>query len=176
MARYVALLRGVNVGKGNRVPMADFTQILEGLGCADVSTWLNSGNAVFSSRVKRPDAVAAQIRASLVSALSVDVPVIVKSSDDIADIIAGNVFAGDVDDPSRLLVAVAPSAEVLARVAELAPLAQPPDRLHIGTHAAYIWCPHGILDSPTAKALLGTRGRDLTTRNWSTMLKLRDRL
>jgi uncharacterized protein (DUF1697 family) len=47
--KYVALLRGVNVGKGARVPMKDLKALLEGLGLDDIVTYLNSGNAVFSS-------------------------------------------------------------------------------------------------------------------------------
>lgn len=47
--RYVALLRGVNVGKGVRVPMKSLRALLEGLGLSDVATYLNSGNAVFGS-------------------------------------------------------------------------------------------------------------------------------
>ena len=49
MGRFVVLLRGVNVGKGNKVPMAEFRATLEGLGHGSVRTLLNSGNAVFSS-------------------------------------------------------------------------------------------------------------------------------
>jgi uncharacterized protein (DUF1697 family) len=47
--RYVALLRGVNVGQGARVSMADLKSLLEGLGLCDVVTYLNSGNVIFSS-------------------------------------------------------------------------------------------------------------------------------
>jgi uncharacterized protein (DUF1697 family) len=49
MPRFVVLLRGVNVGKGNRVAMVEFKESLEGLGYTDVKTLLNSGNAVFAS-------------------------------------------------------------------------------------------------------------------------------
>lgn len=47
--RYVALLRGVNVGGNHRVPKAEFQAVLEGLGFYDVTIYLNSGNAVFTS-------------------------------------------------------------------------------------------------------------------------------
>ncbi len=54
MPRYVALLRGVNVGGNKKVPMADLRELLVGLGYTDVRTHLNSGNAVFSSASIRP--------------------------------------------------------------------------------------------------------------------------
>jgi uncharacterized protein (DUF1697 family) len=49
--RYVALLRGINVGQGARVSMADVKTLLEGLGLYDVVTYLNSGNVIFSSEL-----------------------------------------------------------------------------------------------------------------------------
>lgn len=48
--KYAVLLRGVNVGGNRRVPSAEFRQVLEGLGFEDVVTYINSGNAVFSSQ------------------------------------------------------------------------------------------------------------------------------
>ena len=51
--KYVALLRGINVGKGARVPMKTLKALLEGLGLSDVVTYLNSGNVVFESGLER---------------------------------------------------------------------------------------------------------------------------
>ena len=65
MPRFVSLLRGVNVGKGNRVPMAEFKRLLEELGCAEVRTLLNSGNAVFASSARSTDRLAQSIAAEL---------------------------------------------------------------------------------------------------------------
>lgn len=59
MSRYVALLRGVNVGGKNRVPKAEFQAVLESLGFRDVVVYINSGNAVFSSDTE-PDASVVQ--------------------------------------------------------------------------------------------------------------------
>jgi uncharacterized protein (DUF1697 family) len=53
--KYVALLRGINVGKGPRVPMTALKALLHGLGLSDVTTYLNSGNALFSSSLGAPD-------------------------------------------------------------------------------------------------------------------------
>ena len=54
MPLYVALLRGVNVGRAKRVPMADWRALLEELGCEGVRTILNSGNAVFRAAGRSP--------------------------------------------------------------------------------------------------------------------------
>ena len=88
----------------------------------------------------------------------------------------------------RLFVAVPLSPELAhrtasfvdtlrSRVVRLAPHTRlswvPPERLHIGGHAAYLHCAGGILESKAGSALLGKLGREVTTRNWATVLKLK---
>jgi uncharacterized protein (DUF1697 family) len=170
--RYVALLRGVNVGKGNRVPMAELRALLETLGFTDVRTLLNSGNALFAGAKAPPSSHAGRIRVALAGKLGVDVPVIVKSAADIAAIEEGNGLLSIVSNPSRLLVAFTAEPKTLADLAALAPLVRAPERLLIGKHAAYLWCPNGSLESKAGAALLGKLGRAATTRNWATVLKI----
>lgn len=172
MPRYVALLRGVNVGKGNRVPMAELRALLEAQGCSRVRTLLNSGNAVFTSSVRSVPALAARIHDALVERLGVDVRVIVKSEREMAAIAAGNTLAAAATDPARLLVAFAAGAPDLAGLAAIRPLVRAPERFAIGRHAAYLWCPNGSLQSQAGAALLGRLGRAVTTRNWATVGKL----
>ena len=174
MARYVALLRGVNVGRANRVPMADFRDLLERSGCTGVRTLLNSGNAVFASPARSPAGLADRIRVALAQRLAVDVPVIVKSENALAAVVAGNAIARVATDPSRLLVAFTQDAKALAALGTLSRLSRPPERFLVGDHAAYLWCPDGQLASKTAVALLGGGGYAATTRNWATVLKIRD--
>ncbi len=172
MGRFVALLRGVNVGGAKRVPMAEWRALLGTLGCTEVQTLLNSGNAVFTSRIRSTATLAQRIRESLQQGLKVDVPVIVKSADEFAAIEAGNVLADETLDPSRLLVAFATSSKDLEAVAGLSELVRPPEKLCLGAHALYLWCPDGVLQSSAAEALLGKRGQALTTRNWGTVTKI----
>lgn len=172
MRRYVALLRGVNVGGAKRVPMAEWRALLEAMGCTGVRTLLNSGNAAFWHPLRTTKMLEAMIHGSLARSLGVEVPVIVKPRNDIAAIVAGNAFADKATDPSRLLVAITRDAESLAALAAIAPLVKARERFHLGEHAAYLWCAGGILESEAAKALLGKAGREATTRNWATVLKL----
>lgn len=172
MGRFVALLRGVNVGGAKRVPMAEWRALLGALGCTEVQTLLNSGNAVFASRARSTPTLARRIRESIRQGLDVDVPVIVKSADEFTAIEAGNPLASQAFDPSRLLVGFAAAAQDLRALAGLSELAQAPERCWLGAHAIYLWCPNGILQSRAADALLGKRGQALTTRNWGTVAKI----
>lgn len=174
--RFVVLLRGVNVGKAKRVPMAQFRATLESLGHGGVRTLLNSGNAVFSNASRSSAALAAGIHTALLDALGFDVPVVVKAAREWAAAVDGNSIRVDEAQHSRLLVVFSQEPRALAALAQLAPLVQPPERFAIGGHAAYLHCAQGILASKVGAALLGKAGQALTTRNWATVLKLRELL
>jgi uncharacterized protein (DUF1697 family) len=137
-----------------------------------VQTLLNSGNAVFSSRIRSTATLAQRIRESILQGLKVDVPVVVKSAEEFAAIEAGNILADATLDPSRLLVAFASASKDLEPLAGLKDLVQAPEKVWLGTQALYLWCPDGILQSRAAEALLGKRGQALTTRNWATVTKI----
>lgn len=172
MPRYVVLLRGVNVGKGKRVPMAEFRDLLEELGHTEVATLLNSGNATFTSSARSAPQLAAAIAGEVEQRFGVSTPAIVKSAADVAAIVHGSPITPPDDHHSRFLVAFAPDAETLAALEPLRPLARPPERLAITPQAAYLYCPDGILQSRVGEALLGKGGKGGTTRNWATVLKI----
>ena len=77
--KYVALLRGINVGKGPRVPMKSLKDLLEGLGLSDVVTYLNSGNVVFESGLASPE-LTRLIEGELERAFGEKIPTLVKTS------------------------------------------------------------------------------------------------
>lgn len=172
MPTFIALLRGVNVGKGRRVPMEALRALLAGLGHSDVQTLLNSGNAVFRATGTSPPAHARAIASALRTSLGVEVPVIVKSARQLAAAVDENPLTGAATDPSRLLVAFTQADGDLAALGALDTLLLPGEALAIGPHAAYLHCASGILESKAGAALLGPLGRGVTTRNWSTTVKL----
>jgi uncharacterized protein (DUF1697 family) len=172
MPTFVALLRGVNVGKSKRVPMAEFRGLLAGLGYTQVVTLLNSGNAVFRAAKGSPAIHAASIANALSSRLNIEVPVIVKSANELAAIVAENPIKSDAAQHSRFLVAFTQDNQALAGLASLRSLVVPPEQFAIGRNAAYLLCAAGILQSKAGEALLGKAGKSTTTRNWATTLKL----
>jgi uncharacterized protein (DUF1697 family) len=173
MPQFIVLLRGVNVGKAKRVPMAAFQALLQDLGHEDVRTLLNSGNAVFRSPARSTARHAQRIAAALVQRLDVQVPVVVKSAAELAAVVDENPFALDEAEHARFLVAFAQEAAPLAALAPLQSLVQAPERFAIGAHAAYLHCAAGLLESRAGAALLGKLGQGITSRNWATTLKLR---
>ena len=173
-ATLVALLRGVNVGRANRVAMADLRALLEDLGYDDVRTLLNSGNAVFSVSGRAADTTAesARIEEALGSRLAIRARVIVVGSGDLADAIAESPLGEVADDPARLLVAFPSRPADLEGLAPLTNRDWAPEAVAVGSRAAYLWCPGGVAESRLSKEVSRALGDRYTARNWATVLKL----
>jgi uncharacterized protein (DUF1697 family) len=172
MKRYVALLRGINVGKAKRVAMADLRALMEDLGFGGVRTLLNSGNAVFDAKAGTPAAHAKRLRAAILDRTGVDCEVIVKSAADLAAAITEHPLRRHADDDARMLVMFTQEAASLALLKPLEDADWAPEAFAVGAHAAWLWCADGIIESRIAKAvgkLLKERG---TARNWATVEKL----
>lgn len=176
MPRYVVLLRGVNVGKGNRVPMAAFRALLAEQGCTGVRTLLNSGNALCSGPVRSATVLGRRVQRALHGQLDLDIKVVVKTATEFATVVAEQSIEAPVEQHSRLLVAFAQDRQDIQDLAAFSGLLGPRERLIVGSEAGYLWCPDGILQSSAANALLGKAGRSVTTRNWATVLKLEELL
>ena len=170
---WVALLRGVNVGRAKRVAMADLRSLLEGLGYTQVRTLLNSGNAVFSAPTRSAAAaLAPTIEAAMSRQLGVDARVFVVAADTLAAVLAANPLRERADDDAKLLVAVFAPVVERAALGLLAARDWTPDAFAFGPDAAYLWCASGVLASPLSQAFGKALGDQATARNWATMTRL----
>jgi uncharacterized protein (DUF1697 family) len=169
----VALLRGVNVGRHHRLAMADLRRVLTDLGHTDVRTHLNSGNAVFSTRRRSPAAVGTEIEKVLAEDLSLPVKVIIRTRDQLADVVSRNPFPTVADDPSRYLVTFLAGPPDAAAIRAISREDVRPERFHHEAGELYLWCPGGLLSSRLPELCSDTRlGVATTTRNWNTVTRL----
>jgi uncharacterized protein (DUF1697 family) len=170
----VALIRGINVGKAKRVAMGELRAELERIGYEDVRTLLNSGNVVFTVPAKSKGDPGARVEEVLEKRLRVPARVVVLTAAELAEAVDGNPLLDRAEgDPARFLVAAL--AESVDRKS-LAPLAKQdwtPDAFALGKRVAYLWCADGILASKLLIAFNRATGDGATTRNWTTMVKLR---
>jgi uncharacterized protein (DUF1697 family) len=171
--RWIALLRGINVGSANRVAMADLRELLADLGYSDVHTLLNSGNAVFTAPAAalREDP-GPRVQEALAACLGVSARVITLSANGLDDAVTGNTLASVATDPSRLLVAFPASASALSKLEGLTDRDWSPEALTVGSAAAYLWCPGGVSKSRLGLAVNAALGNAVTSRNWTTVLGL----
>ena len=168
----VALLRGVNVGAAKRVAMADLRALVEGLGFADVRTLLNSGNVVYSAPGVSPRAAAGRIQEALAARLGVSAQVVALTAAELTAAVAVNPLAAVADNPSRLLVAVIAGQTSRALLEPLTAQDWAPEALALGARVAYLWCPDGVVASRLSAAVARLLGDAVTSRNWTTMVKL----
>ena len=173
-ARQAALLRGVNVGRGNRISMAALRGLVSGLGYGDVRTLLNSGNVVFTVPKAAPRDAASRIEKALAAEVGISARVTVLSSAEIATVIEENPLLKYADNPSRLLVALLKDPADRAKLVPLSKQDWGKDALGMGTRAAYLWCAEGVIASRLNEAVNRLLGNGVTSRNWATILKLRD--
>ena len=172
MTRYVVLLRGVNLGPKRRVPMDRLRSVLEQAGYSRVGTLLQSGNVVLSSPVD-PDRLERDVAALLGDTFGFEIPVVVRTAEELGAVVAADPFAGEITDPARYLVSFL-SAEpdpARMRVLESADLA--PERVALRGREIYSWHPDGAGRSPLAGLLTERRlGVQVTARNWRTVTSL----
>jgi uncharacterized protein (DUF1697 family) len=172
MPRQIVLLRGINLGRSRRVSMGELRALLSEAGHADVRTHLQSGNVVLRSE-EPPERLRQLVEARLVAALGMNVQVVVRTRDELAEVIERNPLRDVFDDPKRLQVSFlsAPMAPDVVRKLEAADLA--PEAIVVSGGEIYAWHPNGIQRSPLARMLSDRRlGVTATARNWATVTKL----
>ncbi len=125
MEKYVALLRGVNVGGKNKVAMPLLKAAFEQAGFVEVKTYINSGNVVFSSEPGNAEELQRICREAIASTFDLDVPVAVVSASDLIEALdhAPAWWGIDPDSKHNAIVVIAPAdpAEVIASVGEAKP-------------------------------------------------------
>ncbi|AZM45440.1 hypothetical protein DMB38_06020 [Streptomyces sp. WAC 06738] len=174
MSKQIALLRGINVGGKNKVPMAGLRKALTDHGFAGVATYVASGNVVFDDPGTPPEETAAAVEAVVAEEFGLRIPVIARTREEIAAVVAGNPLPEGAAEPARFLaVFLSGPAPAGAWFRTADPASYAPDRFAIGDRVVYVWCPGGIGRSKLAADFSGRKlGVTATARNWNTVLKL----
>src|SRR5713226_5107305 len=175
MIKYVAFLRGINVGGKKLIKMEDLRHAVESLGLRNVSTFIQSGNVLFDTSQTNRDALTKTIEKKLLTAFGHDVPVVLQTIDELRDILRAGPFKK-----------IKPGADVMMFVAFLA--AEPDGRpklplrsatenlevLAIKDRAAFILChrkKNGMFAFPN-NFFEKEFGVAATTRNWNTVNRI----
>ncbi|MBJ7610490.1 MAG: DUF1697 domain-containing protein [Candidatus Dormibacteraeota bacterium] len=167
MASLVALLRGVNVGGKNPVPMAQLRELVESLGATEVRTYIQSGNVIFADEGRiTSTALEEAIRARF----SLDIRVVLRTATELTRAMQANPFpTADVSAVHIGFMAVAPSAALVAGI-DREPFL--PDEFEVIGTEMYLHLPNGQATT-RLPAHLGRRLKVPTTvRNWTTVAKL----
>ncbi len=172
MAARIVLLRGINLGPTKRIAMPALRQAFTEAGYADVRTYVQSGNVVLCS-----DADAGQLAGScerlIKDSFGFDVPVIVRTGEELAEVVRLNPLGKLAVDPKRYQVSFLTGELHPDVVGKLTELKAPSEKFVAVGREVYAWHPDGVARSKLWAALAGTKlGVGATSRNWTTVTAL----
>jgi uncharacterized protein (DUF1697 family) len=183
MPTHVALLRGINVGGNSKIAMADLRAVVAELGHADVSTYINSGNVLFTPAAGADsDAISQEMSAAIAARLGVSTRVVVVTRDELAQVIADYPYPEE-QDPKRVHAVFLsaplgpePLGKIDAAVTAAAATGSR-DSVRAAARALYLHTPDGFGTSKVGEATMKVvaapkTGVVGTARNWSTVNKL----
>jgi uncharacterized protein (DUF1697 family) len=168
----VCFLRGINVTDKNVIKMADLTKLFSELGFKDISTYLQSGNVVFSHNEGLKDTdLKSLIYSAIQKKIGLDIPVIFRNKSDIDIILKNNVFLNNENaDIVKLYVTMLETDPEISRIENLKMKDFTPERFEILGREIFLFCPNGYgrakLNNNFLEKKLGSKA---TTRNWKTI-------
>lgn len=170
MGKYVALLRGINVGGHRKVPMAPLKSLAQGLGLADVRSYLASGNLVFAAE-EQAEALERRLEVAIARNFDFDVDVILRDAAEWTRLADANPFPKEsAETPSLVMMTIGKRPATEADLAALRPRAAENELIERRGEAIWMWFGNGSGRSKLAAApVTGV----WTTRNWRTVEALR---
>jgi uncharacterized protein (DUF1697 family) len=172
-ATYLALLRGVNVGGKNRLPMKSLVEIFARAGCENVRTYIQSGNVLFNADPGAVERLPGLIASRITDSFGYKTPVVLRTASQLCQIVANNPFleAGVAEDALHVMFLVdQPAPEC---VGTLDPQRSQPDAFVVRGQEIYLRYPNGLARSRLTNSYFDSRlATTSTARNWRTVTKL----
>jgi uncharacterized protein (DUF1697 family) len=172
-AKFIGLLRGINVGGRNKIPMTDLCKLCAEIGCGDVQRYIQSGNLVFSTLAK-PRVVEIELERAIERRFKLNIPVIVRAAADWPAYVKGSPFPeASSAEPNLVMLALAKTDPKPDAASELCGRCTGGERIIQVGNALWIHFAGGVARSKISPALLDWLvGSKVTMRNWRTVLKL----
>ncbi len=174
MTRYIAMLRGINLGNHNRIAMPALRDQFVSLGLEKVATYVQSGNVIFDSTMLGNTELAEKIKIMIQKQLSYEVPVIIKSAKEMEKIVAGNPFLTREEmDTTNLYVTFLGGLPAHDLIAALLESLGGADEWALSDTQIYLYCPNGYGRTKLTNNLFESKLKVVaTTRNWKTVTAL----
>ena len=174
MAKYVALLRGINMFGKTSIRMAALQEWIAELGFDAVETYIQSGNLVFETRERSAPKIGRAIRAAILERSSFDVPVMIRTRREFAAAAAANPFrAAAARDPKSVCVGFLSAKPKAAGLEALRAIDARGDRFECVGREIYLHFRNGSARTKLLSIVIERKlGVDATLRNWRTMQKL----
>jgi uncharacterized protein (DUF1697 family) len=174
--KYIALLRGINVGGKRKLKMADLRKSVLKIGFTEVSTYIQSGNLFFSAEEKEVAVLEASLEKHLLEEYTYEVPVIIRTSAEIEKLIAQNPFL-EVEDFKQLHLIFLKEKPPETLIKEFEELEFPSEVFKIEAQHLYINYTNGVRNSKLSSNLIEKKLKTkATARNWKTVVKISELL
>jgi uncharacterized protein (DUF1697 family) len=171
---YISMLRGINVSGRNIIKMDRLKSLYQSLGFDEVSTYIQSGNVMFSTKNQTPKVLEEMISSAIATAFGFEVPVMILDRNSLAQIIQNNPFSED-DDKDEAFFHVTFLADEPVSFDQEAILAkkQADEAIVFTPKAIYLYCPNGYGNTKLNNNFLEHQlNLKATTRNWKTTCML----
>jgi uncharacterized protein (DUF1697 family) len=166
----LALLRGINVGGKNILPMRDLAGIFEDAGCANVRTFIQSGNVIFTASASVSTGLPGLVASRIEKRFGYRTPVVLRTAAQLRDVISNNPFPRAEETLHVMFLADRPNA---ANIATLDPDRSPPDTFIVRAREIYLQLPNGAGKSKLTNLWFDSKLSTVSTmRNWRTATKL----
>ena len=172
MSTLIALLRGINVGGNNKLPMNELTALLEGMGLREVQTYIQSGNVVFRCELKSRAMLAAKIGAAIEAQHGFAPQVLLLEAAELRKAIADNPYPEAEADPKSLHLFFLANAPQHPDLKSLEALKTGSERYKLAGRVLYLHTPEGVGRSKLAARAEKLLGVAASGRNWNTVCKL----
>ncbi len=172
MKHYILLLRGINVGGKNALPMKALVSILEDMGAVEVRTYIQSGNVVFQAGREAAARIASNLGTQIKRGHGFQPAALLLSQQELRRAIARNPFPDAVSDASRLQVGFLAEAPASPDLERLGTLKLESERFHLDGKVFYLHAPEGVGTSKLAANSERLLGVAMTARNWRTVCRL----
>jgi len=168
------MLRGVNVGGKNKLPMKNLAALFEELGFDAVKTFIQSGNVIYRDASQDPTAAAGKIANEIERRFGLRVPVIIRSREEMRKVVESNpLLVAESGSDQDLHVAFLADEPASAQIASLDPQRSPPDRFELKGREIYLLLPNGVAQSKLTNAYFDSKLKTVSTvRNWRTVTSL----
>lgn len=171
--RYVALLRGINVGGNTMVKMEELRKTFEALGFENVVSYINSGNLAFDAKKSSEPSLVRKLEKAIEADFGKPVKVVVRSQPDIERILSNNPYEGEYSSHKEMHVLFLNEEMPGEKTAQLRTFAPDVERFTVSGREIYCHLPMGVADSVMGRGLFEKKLKvTVTARNWRTVEKL----
>ena len=171
--KYISILRGINVGGKKKIKMDDLKTLYENSGFEDVSTYIQSGNVIFTSNETSKSSIKSKLENTITQEYGFDVPIYICTHEEMKNIFKNSPFIESEEEENGTKVLVTFLSSTPTDIDKVMSYVKEPEKLVVSNDIVYLYCPNGYGKSKLSNNFLESKLKVVaTTRNWKTVKKL----